>query len=87
MKITTRSILLVLPALCLFAGASLATGVLDTQAERIAEFKPHEMDGPFELRVECCSAEQARTRAQRKGGTFVGPAGYVVRADTPLDLI
>jgi D-amino peptidase len=57
-----------------------------TALQRIAEFRPYEMEGPFELRVDCFTAEQARSRAERKGGIFVAPAGYVVRSNTPLDL-
>ena len=44
------------------------------------------MDGPFELLIECFTADQARTWVQKLGGEPVGATGCLVRADSPLDL-
>ena len=53
---------------------------------RLDDFKPFRMEPPFELRVECHTEEQARTRAARINGEMVDDASYVIRTDDPLDL-
>ena len=65
----------------------LIHGAAQAAMQRVADFKPYERPGPYELHVDCNTAEQARVRAERKGGTFIEPASYVVRSDTPLNLI
>ena len=54
---------------------------------RLADFKPFGMAPPYELRVECYTEEQARARAERKRGELVDSTTYVIRTDSPLDLI
>ena len=54
---------------------------------RLEQFRPLRMKPPFELRVDCHTAEQARVRAARINGDFVGEASYVIRTEDPLDLI
>ena len=54
---------------------------------RASESSPLTIPGPYELRVRCHTEEQAQTRNAKAGGEFVPPASYVVRSDSPLDLI
>ena len=54
--------------------------------ERAVQIEPFRMAGPFELRVECFTADQARTWADKLGGELSGEAGCIVRAESPLDL-
>ena len=44
------------------------------------------MDGPFELRVDCFTEQQAVERAQRAGAQLTGPRSYVTRGQSPLEL-
>jgi len=53
---------------------------------RLEDFKSFRMEPPMELRVDCNTEEQARTRAERAGGELVDEASYVIRAEDPLDL-
>jgi len=52
---------------------------------RLGDFEPFRLPPPFELRTDCYTGEQARSRAAKKGGVLVGPKSFVVRTDTPLD--
>lgn len=54
--------------------------------ERAGEIDPFRMQGPFQLSIECFTADQARTWADKLGGERVGEAGCLVRAASPLDL-
>ena len=54
---------------------------------RFADFSPFRIDPPYELRVECYTEEQARTRAARVHGDLTDATTYVVRTDDPLALI
>lgn len=53
---------------------------------RLVDFVPFTMEPPFELVTDCFTEEQARARAERKGGEFLPPHSYVVRSDNPLEL-
>jgi D-amino peptidase len=55
--------------------------------ERLEEFSPLTMDGPFELRVDCFTGQQAVGRAQRRPESQrVGPRSIVRTADSVLDV-
>ena len=53
---------------------------------RLGDFAPFKMSPPFELRVDCFTADQADARARKAGGRRSGPTDYVVRTEDPLDL-
>ena len=55
--------------------------------KRLADFRPFTIPGPYELRVDCHTEEQARNRAaQKPSRQFVPPSSYIIRTDNPLDL-
>ena len=54
--------------------------------ERRNEIDPFRMTGPFELLVECFTAEQAKTWSEKLGAEMVDATSCIVRTDNPLAL-
>ena len=67
--------------------AALIRARARTALERLDDFAPLTMDPPYELWTHCYTEEQARARAEIKGGEFVPPRSYVIRTDSCLDFI
>lgn len=67
---------------CILIEAKAKAGIA-----RRREFKPLKIAPPYELRVECHTEEQARQRAQRKGGVMDGPNCYIIKTNNALDLL
>ncbi len=54
---------------------------------RLQDFTPFALDPPYELLIDCFTRQQARIRAESKGGEFVPPRGCFIKTDNCLDLI
>ena len=54
--------------------------------ERLQDFRPFKMKGPFEIRVDCYTEEQAKIRAEKVQAELVGPRSYVTRCQFARDL-
>ncbi len=54
--------------------------------QRLKEFAPLKMEGPFKLQVDCFTEQQAQARAQKVSGQLIGSKSYIVQSRNPLDL-